>query len=101
MRWGVRRRLLPLRVGVIHKLILKPHPRALRRSVGFVVWNDGIVLGNKSHCVLQLHIPQIFYFVGFCTVLAPVVLWLYCSQALDVAALSSGSGLEAKFSKQC
>jgi alpha-1,2-glucosyltransferase len=32
----------------------------------FVISNGGIVLGDKSHHVASLHLPQIFYFCGFC-----------------------------------
>ncbi|KAG1450772.1 hypothetical protein G6F56_008254 [Rhizopus delemar] len=31
----------------------------------FLVWNDGIVLGDKSNHVAGLHFPQLFYFTGF------------------------------------
>lgn len=34
----------------------------------FVHWNKGIVLGDKSNHVPVLHIPQIFYFLGFATI---------------------------------
>ncbi|KAF8342782.1 glucosyltransferase [Cantharellus anzutake] len=40
----------------------------------FVVWNGGIVLGDKSNHIPQMHIPQLFYFVGFCTALGFPVL---------------------------
>jgi alpha-1,2-glucosyltransferase len=30
----------------------------------FVISNGGIVLGDKSHHVASLHLPQIFYFCG-------------------------------------
>lgn len=33
--------------------------------LSFIIWNNGIVLGDKSMHVAVLHIPQIFYFVGF------------------------------------
>ncbi|CAO3693578.1 unnamed protein product [Rhizopus stolonifer] len=31
----------------------------------FLVWNDGIVLGDKSNHVAGLHFPQLFYFTSF------------------------------------
>ncbi|KAJ7693638.1 glucosyltransferase [Mycena rosella] len=31
----------------------------------FVVWNGGIVLGDKSNHIPSLHIPQLYYFVAF------------------------------------
>jgi alpha-1,2-glucosyltransferase len=33
----------------------------------FVVWNGGIVLGDKANHVPSLHVPQIYYFVAFAT----------------------------------
>ena len=67
---------------------LLPYVLLLLVFIGFVVWNGGIVLGkyshpwgvfgltfpemdvvgDKSNHIPQLHIPQIFYFIGFCTV---------------------------------
>ncbi|KAG8826024.1 glucosyltransferase [Serendipita sp. 401] len=35
----------------------------------FVVWNGGIVLGDKSNHIPALHIPQLFYFYAFVTAL--------------------------------
>lgn len=41
----------------------------------FVVWNGGIVLGDKSNHIPSLHVPQLFYFVAFATVFGwPVLL---------------------------
>ncbi|KAI0932633.1 hypothetical protein AcW1_000301 [Taiwanofungus camphoratus] len=34
----------------------------------FIVWNGGIVLGDKSNHVPVFHIPQLYYFVGFATI---------------------------------
>lgn len=33
--------------------------------VAFLIWNGGIVLGDKSMHVAVLHVPQIYYFLGF------------------------------------
>ena len=33
----------------------------------FVVWNGGIVLGDKSNHIPVLHIPQLYYFLAFAT----------------------------------
>lgn len=33
----------------------------------FMIWNGGIVLGDKSNHVPALHIPQLFYFYAFST----------------------------------
>ncbi|KAI0308030.1 alpha-2-glucosyltransferase Alg10 [Multifurca ochricompacta] len=35
----------------------------------FVVWNGGIVLGDKSNHVPSLHIPQLYYFIAFATMM--------------------------------
>ncbi|KAF9510697.1 glycosyltransferase family 59 protein [Hydnum rufescens UP504] len=40
----------------------------------FIVWNGGIVLGDKSNHIPQLHVPQLHYFVGFSTALGLPVL---------------------------
>lgn len=31
----------------------------------FLIWNGGIVLGDKSNHLATLHIPQLFYFFSF------------------------------------
>ncbi|PVF95067.1 hypothetical protein CPB86DRAFT_739413 [Serendipita vermifera] len=42
----------------------------------FVVWNGGIVLGDKSNHIPALHIPQLFYFYAFSTAFGwPVLLF--------------------------
>ncbi|EIM92928.1 glucosyltransferase [Stereum hirsutum FP-91666 SS1] len=41
---------------------------------GFVIWNGGIVLGDKSNHVPAFHIPQLYYFVAFSTMLGWPVL---------------------------
>jgi len=33
----------------------------------FVYWNGGIVLGDKSNHIPSIHVPQLYYFVGFTT----------------------------------
>ncbi|KAJ7630545.1 glucosyltransferase [Roridomyces roridus] len=33
----------------------------------FVVWNGGIVLGDKSNHIPVLHVPQLYYFIAFST----------------------------------
>jgi alpha-1,2-glucosyltransferase len=33
--------------------------------LAFLVWNAGIVLGDKTMHVAVLHIPQIYYFAAF------------------------------------
>ncbi|THH12141.1 hypothetical protein EW145_g160 [Phellinidium pouzarii] len=34
----------------------------------FVYYNGGVVLGDKSNHVPSLHVPQLYYFIGFATV---------------------------------
>ncbi|KAG9289259.1 hypothetical protein G9A89_007504 [Geosiphon pyriformis] len=41
----------------------------------FIKWNDGIVLGDRSHHTPIFHFPQIFYFASFTLIFgAPIVL---------------------------
>ncbi|KAH9836500.1 glucosyltransferase [Rhodofomes roseus] len=46
-----------------------PYALVLAGFGAFVVWNGGIVLGDKSNHVPALHIPQLYYFVGFATMM--------------------------------
>ncbi|KZT65579.1 glycosyltransferase family 59 protein [Daedalea quercina L-15889] len=46
-----------------------PYALVLAGFGAFVVWNDGIVLGDKSNHVPALHVPQLYYFAGFATML--------------------------------
>ncbi|KAL8287636.1 hypothetical protein RQP46_003494 [Phenoliferia psychrophenolica] len=44
-------------------------------SAAFVLWNGGIVLGDKTNHVPTLHVPQLYYFFAFAgAFLAPVLL---------------------------
>ncbi|KIJ68711.1 glycosyltransferase family 59 protein [Hydnomerulius pinastri MD-312] len=36
---------------------------------GFVFWNGGIVLGDKANHVPVLHVPQLYYFIAFATLM--------------------------------
>ncbi|KAF8592061.1 glycosyltransferase family 59 protein [Ramaria rubella] len=47
-----------------------PYLFCIAAFTAFVVWNGGIVLGDKSNHIPVLHIPQIYYFVGFATLFA-------------------------------
>ncbi|CAE6448196.1 unnamed protein product [Rhizoctonia solani] len=40
----------------------------------FVVWNGGIVLGDKSNHIPTLHVPQLYYFVAFASLFGLPVL---------------------------
>ncbi|KAJ6626877.1 glucosyltransferase [Mycena sp. CBHHK59/15] len=42
-----------------------PYALVLALFCAFVVWNGGIVLGDKSNHIPSLHIPQVYYFVAF------------------------------------
>lgn len=47
----------------------------LAGCAAFLVWNDGIVLGDKSNHVAGLHFPQLFYYTSFLSFFsAPMVL---------------------------
>ncbi|PCH33326.1 glycosyltransferase family 59 protein [Wolfiporia cocos MD-104 SS10] len=46
-----------------------PYALVLAGFGAFVVWNGGIVLGDKSNHVPVLHVPQLYYFVGFASIL--------------------------------
>ncbi|KAF9269957.1 glucosyltransferase [Marasmius fiardii PR-910] len=56
--------------GVIPDLLpsFVPYALVLASFVAFVVWNGGIVLGDKSNHIPALHIPQLYYFVAFSAV---------------------------------
>lgn len=42
-----------------------PYLGLLAGFMGFVRWNGGIVLGDRSNHVPVLHVVQLFYFVAF------------------------------------
>ncbi|RKP06416.1 alpha-2-glucosyltransferase Alg10 [Thamnocephalis sphaerospora] len=42
-----------------------PYALVLASFAAFIVWNGGIVLGDKSNHVAVTHIPQLFYFICF------------------------------------
>ncbi|KAK7028993.1 glucosyltransferase [Paramarasmius palmivorus] len=44
-----------------------PYTLVLAAFGAFVVWNKGIVLGDKSNHIPALHIPQLYYFAAFST----------------------------------
>ncbi|KAI5119916.1 hypothetical protein M0805_000881 [Coniferiporia weirii] len=57
--------------NVILEIIPHAAPYAIDAILfsGFVYWNGGIVLGDKSNHVPSLHVPQLYYFIGFATAL--------------------------------
>lgn len=56
-------------------LVMLPYLSVMSCFMAFLIWNGGIVLGDKSSHEVIAHVPQIYYFVGF-TVLffTPLVL---------------------------
>ncbi|KAK7694275.1 hypothetical protein QCA50_001456 [Cerrena zonata] len=46
-----------------------PYSLVVAGFAAFVVWNGGIVLGDKSNHVPVFHIPQMYYFLGFSSLL--------------------------------
>ncbi|KAG8846343.1 glucosyltransferase [Tulasnella sp. 330] len=44
-----------------------PYGIALAGFISFVIWNGGIVLGDKSNHIPSTHFPQLFYFIAFAT----------------------------------
>ncbi|KAI0757334.1 glucosyltransferase [Daedaleopsis nitida] len=46
---------------------LVPYALVIAAFGAFVIWNGGIVLGDKSNHIPALHVPQLYYFVGFAT----------------------------------
>ncbi|KAI9629691.1 hypothetical protein KEM48_012755 [Puccinia striiformis f. sp. tritici PST-130] len=53
--------------------LLLPYSGVVVCFVSFLLWNGGIVLGDKSNHITALHIPQLYYFASFSMAfLAPV-----------------------------
>ncbi|TBU34908.1 glucosyltransferase [Dichomitus squalens] len=46
---------------------LVPYTLVVAAFGAFIVWNGGIVLGDKSNHIPAFHVPQLYYFVGFAT----------------------------------
>lgn len=51
-----------------------PYASILVLFGAFVGWNGGIALGDKSNHVPTLHVPQLYYFIAFSTILGWPVL---------------------------
>ncbi|KAI0344140.1 glucosyltransferase [Trametopsis cervina] len=62
--------------GVLPQILppFVPYSAVLAAFGAFVVWNGGIVLGDKSNHIPAFHIPQLYYFVGFATIMGWPVL---------------------------
>ncbi|PLW08542.1 hypothetical protein PCANC_14000 [Puccinia coronata f. sp. avenae] len=53
--------------------VIIPYASVVVCFMGFVIWNGGIVLGDKTNHVTALHVPQLYYFASFSVAfLAPV-----------------------------
>lgn len=64
-------------VKIIPQLLIDlwPHLTLLASFGGFVVWNGGVVLGDKSNHVAGIHLPQMLYFWPFLVFFSwPVIL---------------------------
>lgn len=46
-----------------------PYMLVLAVFGGFVFWNGGVVLGDKANHVPAMHVPQLYYFIAFATIL--------------------------------
>ncbi|KII93695.1 glycosyltransferase family 59 protein [Plicaturopsis crispa FD-325 SS-3] len=44
-----------------------PYAVVLTLFANFIVWNGGIVLGDKSNHIPSFHVPQLYYFLAFTT----------------------------------
>lgn len=52
-----------------------PYALVLALFVVFMIWNGGIVLGDKSNHIPALHVPQVYYFLAFAAIFGwPVLL---------------------------
>ncbi|KAI0080044.1 glucosyltransferase [Panus rudis PR-1116 ss-1] len=47
-----------------------PYAAVLCAFAAFVIWNGGIVLGDKSNHIPTFHVPQLYYFAGFSAIFA-------------------------------
>ncbi|KAI8146587.1 alpha-2-glucosyltransferase Alg10 [Fennellomyces sp. T-0311] len=47
----------------------------------FLVWNDGIVLGDRSHHIAILHVPQMFYFSSYLSFFAAP--WILTKESIQ------------------
>ncbi|CAI2187505.1 1087_t:CDS:2, partial [Funneliformis geosporum] len=67
--------ILTLKNSPILFTIFFPYFLIFSSFIAFLIWNGGIVLGDKSNHTAVLHIPQIFYFISFTTIFsAPIIL---------------------------
>jgi alpha-1,2-glucosyltransferase len=62
--------IISLIVNILKNLVLvvpkiSTYLLTIALFAAFLVWNNGIVLGDKSNHVAGLHFPQLFYFTSF------------------------------------
>ncbi|KAF6766103.1 glucosyltransferase [Ephemerocybe angulata] len=62
-----------------------PYSVVLAAFGAFVIWNGGIVLGDKSNHIPTLHVPQVYYFAAFCTFFGWPILFSYQSGPVGLA----------------
>lgn len=80
-------------MNVIQQLVIKAYYRlpeivkrlfffclALVGFMAFLIWNQGIVLGDRANHVAGLHFPQLFYFSSFLSFFASP--WILTSGAI-------------------
>jgi len=74
-----------------------PHLTVLGLFGGFVAWNGGVVLGDKSNHVATIHLAQMLYiwpiFAFFQAPLLLPSLWRLLAQPRDALGLSTGSAI--------
>ncbi|OZJ01993.1 hypothetical protein BZG36_04691 [Bifiguratus adelaidae] len=69
MTFGSLAQLVPAHLT---RLIIRlmPFATCLGAFVVFLVWNGGIVLGDRSNHIAGFNVPQLFYFAGFSVIFA-------------------------------
>ncbi|EIN13671.1 glucosyltransferase [Punctularia strigosozonata HHB-11173 SS5] len=77
-------RSIPRSVSTLLRTFI-PYSLVLAAFAAFVIWNGGIVLGDKANHVPALHVPQLYYYFGFATALGWPVLVGGGDNALDLA----------------
>ncbi|RIB21128.1 Glycosyltransferase Family 59 protein [Gigaspora rosea] len=57
--------LIAIRNLVELMIIFFPYILVILSFIYFLIWNGGVVLGDKANHIAVLHFPQIFYFISF------------------------------------
>ncbi|KAI9293119.1 hypothetical protein K502DRAFT_338170 [Neoconidiobolus thromboides FSU 785] len=63
--------------------VILPYSLILFSFASFILWNKGIVLGDKSNHIPTLHFTQLFYFLTFTSTL----LWPYLLTSLSMSSI--------------